>query len=68
VNYVSYESVSVPDPTCTRGIRSANGLGCCTASCGAGNCGNSTVAIDPVGFCTTAATRPCSQFGPPCRL
>jgi hypothetical protein len=67
-NFVSYELASVPDPTCARGTPSLDRSACCSASCGANNCNTTTTAVDPVGFCSTAVTRSCSQFGPPCRM
>lgn len=60
---------STPDPTCATGVPSADGLACCSASCGAGNCRNTTAPVDPVGFCCASCiTRPCSMYGPPCKL
>jgi len=69
--FTTYEKDSAPDPTCARGIRAADNSACCSASCGAGNCRNNTMTaiVDQVGFCCSGCiTRPCSQYGPPCKL
>jgi len=65
-------SAPTPDPKCSSGVVAADGFGCCSASCGAGNCGTNQNAVVQVGHCcaTTACgvTRSCDQYGPPCRM
>jgi hypothetical protein len=67
--YVTYEQSTTADATCATGIKSADNTVCCSASCGAGNCGTSTAAVDAVGFCSaTTITRSCKTNGPPCKI
>jgi hypothetical protein len=65
----TYEIASVSDPTCATGTLSADGLSCCSGSCGAGKCVNNAELLTQAGFCcSTCITRSCSEYGPPCML
>jgi hypothetical protein len=65
----TYEITSTADPTCAKGVLSADNKSCCSASCGAGKCGTNTATAQESGFCcATCITRPCSQYGPPCQM
>jgi hypothetical protein len=57
------------DPTCTTGVKSADGAYCCSAECGAGKCTATATIQAPVGFCcSTCITRSCATYGPPCKI
>jgi len=70
--YMLYESKTTPDPTCANGTLSADGLSCCSASCGAGQCiANAGNNRPQVGQCCSScipAARTCSQYSAPCKM
>jgi hypothetical protein len=62
-----------PDPKCSNGVIAADGFGCCSASCGTGNCITNVNTILPqIGHCCATVacgvTRSCDAYGPPCRM
>jgi hypothetical protein len=67
-----YELTPTPaDPTCATGVKSSDGVACCSASCGAGGCKTGVGALTNIGFCCKDATcikRSCKTYGPPCLL
>ena len=66
--FESYETNSVADPLCSKGVKSTDGTACCSASCT--KCVNSIGAVDYVGWCSATGIknsgRLCSEYGPPC--
>jgi hypothetical protein len=67
--YNTYHLSTTADPTCATGTLSTDNTACCSKECGAGNCNTVAAAQDPVGFCyATSITRPCAQYGPPCKM